>query len=101
MKEYLEGSQEGSKEESALEDQGHEVLVHGELNTISGGFSRGGCSVSKRKKYTREVMVVKARRSDQPADPDLCSTSVDLGDVVPHEGDLVVISMVTVGRRVH
>ena len=60
-----------------------------------------GCSASKRKKYTREVMTVEARRSDQPAEPDLYFTSADLGDVEPHEDDLVVISVVTVGRRVH
>jgi len=69
LKEYLEGSQEGSKEEIISVDQGHEVPVHGELNTISGGFSGGGCSASKRKKYTREVMIVGARGSDQPVEP--------------------------------
>jgi len=77
LKEYLEGNQEGSKEEIASADQGHEVPVHGELNTIS----RGGCSASKCKKYTRDVMVVEARRSDQPAEPDLYFTSANLGDV--------------------
>jgi len=38
LKEYLEGDQEGSKEEVAPRDQVHEVPVHGELNTISGGL---------------------------------------------------------------
>jgi len=101
LKENLEGNQEGSKEEIALVDQGHEVLVHGELNTISEGFSGGGCSASKRKKYMREVMVVEARESDQLAEPNLCFTSADLGDVVPHKDDPVVIFVVNVGRRVH
>ena len=49
----------------------------------------------KRKKYTREVMIVEAW------EPDLCFTSADLGDVVPHEDDPVVIFVVIVGRRVH
>ena len=97
FKEYLEGSQEGSKEESATTNQGHEVLVHGELNTISGG----GCSASKRKKYAREVMAIEARRSNQPVEPDLWFTSADLSGVIPHEDDPIVISVVTVGRRVH
>jgi len=44
----------------ALADQGHEVPVHNELNTISGGFSTRVYSTFKRKKYTREVMIVKA-----------------------------------------
>ena len=101
LKEYHEGSQEGSKEELLPADQGHEVPVHDEINTIARGFSGGGCSASKRKKYAREVMVVEARGSDQPTETDLCFTRADLGDVVPHEDDLVVISLVTVGRRVH
>ncbi|XP_068503762.1 uncharacterized protein [Phaseolus vulgaris] len=101
LKEYLEGSQEGSKKEITSAYQGHEVPVHGELNTISGGFSGGGCSASKLKKYMREVMAVEAQGSDQPTEPDLCFTNADLGDVVPHEDDPVVISIVTVGRKVH
>jgi len=46
-------------------------------------------------------MKVEAREPDQPTDFDLCSTKADLGDVVPHEDDPVVISFVTVGRKVH
>jgi len=38
LKEYLEGTQEGSKEENPSVDQGNEVPVHDKLNTISGGF---------------------------------------------------------------
>ena len=101
LKEYLERSQEGSKEEFPPTDQGHEVPVHDEINTILEGFSGGGGSASKRKEYTREVMTVEARGSDQPAKPNLCFTKADLGDVVPHEDDPVVISVVTVGRRLH
>jgi len=41
LKEYVEGSQEGSKEELPLADEGHEVPFHDEINTISGGFSGG------------------------------------------------------------
>jgi len=77
------------------------VPIHGEINTIFGGFSRGGCTASQRKKYAREVMTVGAWTSDQPAEPDLCFTHTDLRDVVPHDNDPVVISMVTAGRRVH
>jgi len=101
LKEYLEGSHEGSKEELPLVDQRHKVPVHGEINTISRGLLGGGCSASKCKKYAREVMTVEVREPDQLAEPDLCFTKADLGDVVPHEDELVVISVVTVGRRVH
>ena len=106
MKEYLEGSEEGSKEELPLADQEHEVPIHGELNTISGGFSGGGCFASKCKKYVREVMTVEVMtvevwEPDQPVVPDLCFRRADLGDVVPHEDDPLVIFVVTVGRKVH
>ena len=101
LKEYLEGSQEGSKEELPTTDQGHEVPIHDEINTISRGFSGGGCSASKRKKYTREVMAVEARGSHMFVELDLYFTKDDLGDIVPHEDDPIVISVVIVGRRVH
>jgi len=39
LKKYLEGNQEGSNEDLKSVDQRHEVPVHGEINTISGGFS--------------------------------------------------------------
>ena len=74
-----------------------EVPVHGELNTILGG----GCTASKRKKCVREVMTIEARRLDQPPERALCFTSSNLEDRVPHEDDLVVISIITVGRKVH
>jgi len=77
------------------------VPVHGELNTISGRFSGGECFASKRKKFTREMMIVKAQESDQPAEPNLSFTIADLENVVPQEDDPVVVSVVTVGRRVH
>jgi len=101
LKEYLEGSQEGSKEELQSVDQRHEVPVHGEINIISVGFSGGGCTASQRKRYAREVMTIEAGEPDQPDEPDLCFTKTNLRDVVPHEDDPVVISVVIVGRRVH
>jgi len=92
---------EGTKQEVAHGEQVHEVPVHVELNTISRGFSGGGCTTSKRKKYTKDMMAVEGRRLGQPAEPALCFTSSDLEGVVPHEDDPMVISIITVGRRVH
>jgi len=46
-------------------------------------------------------MTVVARRPDQPPEPTLCFTSSNLEDMVPHDEDLVVISFITVGTRVH
>jgi len=45
-------------------------------------------------------MTVEARGTGQLVEPDLCFTKADLRDVVPHEDDPVVISIVTVERRV-
>ena len=38
LKEYLEAYQEEPKGEVALRVQSHEISIHGEMNTISGGF---------------------------------------------------------------
>jgi len=42
-----------------------------------------------------------AQKSDQTPKPDFVFTKIDLQDVVPHDNDPVVISVVTVGRKVH
>jgi len=93
LKEYLEMVQEELKREVAPRDQAHEIPVHGELNTVLGGFSGGGSSTSKRKRYARAMMTVEARRPNHPLESALCFTSSDLQDVVPHENDPVVISV--------
>ena len=90
LKEYLEADQGEPKGEGALRDQVHETPIHGELNTISGGFSGGGNSTSKRKRYAQIVMSLEGRRPYYP-----------MKDVVPYENDPVVLSIVTVGRKVH
>ena len=58
-------------------DQGHEVPIHGEINTISRGFSGGGCTASKREKYARKVMAVEVRQVDQTPDVNLVFTKAD------------------------
>ncbi|XP_068474937.1 uncharacterized protein [Phaseolus vulgaris] len=83
------------------EDQAHEMPIHGEVCTISGGFSRGGPTASQRKRYVRAVNSVAEEGSDDQWESDLVFTRADLRDVVPHDNDPVVISVVTVGRKVH
>ena len=85
---------------STDEGQQHEVPVHGEIHTIAGGFSGGGCTASQRKKYTRSVMSVEVFEDHSP-DVDITFTKGDLRDVVPHDNDPIVISLVTAGRTVH
>ena len=47
------------------------------------------------------MMSVEAQRADDAFDVDLVFTKADLQDVVPHDNDPVVISVVTAGRKVH
>jgi len=47
------------------------------------------------------MMSVEAQEADQALDVDLVFTMADLRDVVPHDNDPVVISVVTAGRKVH
>jgi len=47
------------------------------------------------------VMTIEAQKADQTPEPDLVFTKTDLQDVVPHDNDPVVISVVTVGRKVY
>jgi len=48
-----------------------------------------------------QMMAVEAGEPDQSLEPDLIFMKADLQDVVPHDNDLVVISVVTTGRKVH
>jgi len=79
---------------------GYKVPIHGEIHTIAGGFSGGGCTASQRKKYARSVTSVEVFEDHSP-DMDITFTKGDLRDVVPHDNDPIVISLVTAGRTVH
>jgi len=79
----------------------HETPVLGEIHTISGGFSGGGPTASQRRKYARGVNSIEERISGDPWESDLVFRRADLLDVVPHDNDPVVISVVTAGRKVH
>jgi len=101
LKDYLVGSAATTVPMVPEEGQAHEMPVHGEIHTISGGFSGGGPIASQRKKYVRSVSSVAEGFTDDPWESDLVFTRADLRDVVPHDNDPVVISMVTAGRKVH
>jgi len=77
------------------------MFVHGEIHTISRGFSGGGCTATQRKKYARAMMTVEVQEADQALNITLVFTKANLRDVVPHDNDLVVISVVTAERKVH
>ncbi|XP_068504460.1 uncharacterized protein [Phaseolus vulgaris] len=92
--------QASSSQPASSEGQQHEMPTHGEIHTIAGGFSGGGCTASQRKKYARSVMAVDVFEDHSP-DVDITFTKEDLRDVVPHDNDPIVVSLVTAGRKVH
>jgi len=46
-------------------------------------------------------VAVEVQQVDQTPDVDLVFTKADLQDVLPHDNDPIVISLVTAGRKVH
>ncbi|XP_068486760.1 uncharacterized protein [Phaseolus vulgaris] len=101
LKVYLAGSAATTALAVPEEDQAHEMPIHGEVHTISGGFSGGGPIASQRKRYVRAVNSVVEGGSDDQWESNLVFTRADLRDVVPHDNDPVVISVVTAGRKEH
>ncbi|XP_068463658.1 uncharacterized protein [Phaseolus vulgaris] len=103
LKDYLlekQAGQSSGSQSAGCEGQQHEVPIHGEIHTIVGGFLGGGCTASQRNKYAKSVMSVEVFEDHSP-DVDITFTKEDLRDVVPHDNDPIVISLVTAGRTVH
>ena len=101
LKDYMAGPAGVEASATPANDEAHEMPIHGEIHTIAGGLSSGACTSSQRKRYARSVLSVEEQAADDLLDVDLTFTRDDLRDVVPHDNDPVVISIVTVGRRVH
>jgi len=97
LKEYLKVDDREQQGEIVLGDPPHEIPVHAELNTISGG----GSTTTKCKRYARAIMTLEMKSHDDTPDPNIYFTKADLVGVVPHDNDSVVISVVMVGRKVH
>jgi len=98
---YIENGLEEPNGEAAPQEKSHEASVLGDLNTIAGVFSERGSSTSNRKCYSQAMMSQDTKKPEQSSAPSLCFTSTDSKDVFPHEDDLVVISIITIGRNVH
>jgi len=101
LKDYVAESVATAALPPPAEEQAHETPVLGEVHTIAGGFSGGGPTASQQKKYVRGVNSIEERITGEPWESDLVFTRGDLRDVVPHDNDPVVISVVTAGRKVH
>ena len=99
LKDYLAGSTATTAPATPEESQAHKVSTHGEVHTISDGFFGGGPAASQRKKYVRSVSTIVEEFPDDPWESDLVFTRADLRDVVPHDINPVVISVVTTGRH--
>jgi len=91
LKDYMQEETDDQTLVAMEADQGHEVPIHGEVNTISGGFPREGCT---------SQATVETQQTDLAPDVDLTFTEADLQGVVPHNNDPMVISLITAGRRV-
>ncbi|XP_068504419.1 uncharacterized protein [Phaseolus vulgaris] len=100
LKDYLQEAPDDQMLVAAGADQGHEVPIHGEVNTISGGFSGGGCTASQRRRYAQGATTAEVLQANLVPDVDLVFTKANLRDVIPHDNDPMVISLVTAGRRV-
>ena len=83
LRDYLQEKPDVADVAVTRGDHRHEVPVHGEVHTISVGFSGGGCTVSQRMRYARAVMSVEAQRADDALDIDLVFTKADLRDASP------------------
>jgi len=71
LKDYLAGSSTVAALAVQEEDQAHEMSIHGEVHTISDGFSGGGPTTSQRKRYVRSVNSVAEEGLDDPWESDL------------------------------
>jgi len=91
LKDYLQEETDDQTLVATGADQGHEVPIHGEVNTISGGFPREGCT---------SQATVETQQTDLAPDVDLTFMEADLQGVVPHDNDPMVISLITAWRRV-
>ncbi|XP_027936375.1 uncharacterized protein LOC114191403 [Vigna unguiculata] len=87
-------------ETQPAEKSDHVSPVFADLNTIAGGFSGGGSTSASRKRYARGAIMT-TTFVPRKSTPVISFTDEDRADVVPHEDDPVVISVIAMGRWVH
>ncbi|XP_020206004.1 uncharacterized protein LOC109791150 [Cajanus cajan] len=76
----------------------HQQVIHGDFNTVAGGFAGGGVTSTARKRYTCSVLLVlKFHRSPQPS---ISFSDADYKGVAPHEDDPIVVSTIVMGYNV-
>ncbi|XP_020215402.1 uncharacterized protein LOC109799266 [Cajanus cajan] len=72
--------------------------IHGDFNTIAGGFAGGGTTSIARKRYSRSVLAVSEFK--RPSQPEISFSDSDYEGVAPREDDPVVISAIVMGYNV-
>jgi len=78
----------------------HVSSIFADLNTIASRFLGGGPTSASRKRYARSV-VMTAALLPRKSTPAISFSEEDRTDVVAHEDDPVVISVIAMGRWVH
>ncbi|XP_020211215.1 uncharacterized protein LOC109796022 [Cajanus cajan] len=69
----------------AKPSEAHQQPIHGDFNTVAGGFAGGGITSSARKRYTRSVLTLSEFR--RPTQPVISFSDSDYEGVAPHEDD--------------
>lgn len=80
-------------EEKNEEDRRKDPKERNTLNTISGGFARGGESNTSRKRYVRQVMFIDHRAINSEREQGITFTLDDYEGVVPHDNDPMVVTL--------
>ena len=75
----------------------HERPTLGDLNIIAEGFVGGGNTRYGRKRYARIVLSLSTKLL--PPTLNITFSAIDLTNVVPHEDDLIVLSVVLMGKN--
>ncbi|XP_020207422.1 uncharacterized protein LOC109792422 [Cajanus cajan] len=76
----------------------HQQAIHGDFNTIAGGFAGGGPTSVTRKRYSRSVLSVSEWA--RPTLPAIIFLNADFEGVSPHEDNPIVISAIIMGYNV-
>ncbi|XP_020235081.1 uncharacterized protein LOC109814952 [Cajanus cajan] len=86
------------KDAPAKVSEARQQPIHGDFNTIAGGFAGGGATSAARKRYTRSVVTVSEFR--RPTQSEISFSDSDYEGVAPHEDDPVVVSAIVMGYNV-
>ncbi|XP_020240273.1 uncharacterized protein LOC109819092 [Cajanus cajan] len=76
----------------------HQQAIHGDFNTVVGGFAGGGVTSAARKRYMRSFLLMS--EICRPPQPTISFSDADYEGVAPHEDDPIIISTIVMGYNV-